>query len=50
MQQRKMHLGKNSTKMDGAEENNSTQDITKLAVIFPQSQLHWQKGKKGTNI
>lgn len=28
------------------EENNSTQDITKLAIIFPQSQLHLQKGKK----
>lgn len=50
MQQRKMHLGKNSTKMDGDRGKQFNTRYNKISHYFPQSQLHLQKGKKGTNI
>lgn len=49
MQQRKMHLGKDSTKRNDGRwprEKIQHKEITKLAIIFPQSQLHLQKKKK----
>lgn len=47
MQQRKMHLGKDFKK-NGRWQREKIQhkEITKLAIIFPQSQLHLQKKKK----
>lgn len=45
-----MHLGKDSTKMDGDRGKNSTQEKTKIAIIFPQSQLHLQKKKRYKHI
>lgn len=44
--QQKMHLGKDSTKMDGDRGKNSTQEITKF---FHKANCTCRR-KKGTNI
>lgn len=50
MQQRKMHLGKNSTKMDGDRGKKFNTRNNKISHYFSTKPIALAEGKKGTNI
>lgn len=48
--QRKMHLGKNSTKMDGDRGKQFNTRYNKISHYFSTKPIALAEGKKGTNI